>query len=150
MTTITSTARLVDDEWVLRCVDYPAIEHHGIWLDDVVVQHRAMVHDFVGVEPCIEYLLGDADTVARVGELRAASARARALRDAARAVEESVAPARDRLVQELTDLRVAPSEIAVVLGVPVRSVRHDAGADEEARIARRILRSLHAVTAAQG
>ena len=77
--------------------------------------------------------------------MRQAAARARELRDAARTVDDSVADERDRLVQELSDLRVAPSEIAVVLGVPVRSVRHDAGADEEARIARRILRSLHAV-----
>lgn len=145
MTTITSTARLVDDEWVLRCLDYPAIEHHGSWLDEVVVQHRAMVREFVGVDPCIEYQLGDTDLTARMGQVRQAAARARELRDAARMVDDSVAAERGRLVQELSDLRVAPSEIAVVLGVPVRSVRHDAGADEEARIARRILRSLHAV-----
>lgn len=149
MTTITSTARLVDDEWVVRCVEYPAIEHRGTWLGDVVIQHRAMVHEFAGVVPCIDYLLGDPDTVTRIGFVRAASARAQELRDAARAVEGSVAPERDRLMQELTDLRVAPSEIAVVLGVPTRSVRHDAGADQEARIARRILRSLHAVTASE-
>ncbi|MCJ1714009.1 hypothetical protein ACLBWP_08875 [Microbacterium sp. M1A1_1b] len=145
MTTITSTARLVRDEWVLTCMDYPAIEHHGSWLDEVVVQHRSMVREFSGVDPDIEYLLGDADTMARMATVRQAAARARELRDEARAVEDSVALERDRLVQELSDLRVAPSEIAVVLGVPVRSVRHDAGADEEARIARRILRSMHAV-----
>lgn len=145
MTTITSTARLVDDEWVVRCEDYPAIEHHGSWLDEVIVQHRSMVHEFVGIDPCIEYRLGDADMMARMHHVRVAATRARELRDAARAVEESVAADRDRLVAELSDLHVAPSEIAVVLGVPVRSVRHDAGADEEARIARRILRSLHAV-----
>ncbi|MEN0102244.1 MAG: hypothetical protein AAGC90_04895 [Curtobacterium sp.] len=143
MTTITSTAALVDDEWVLRCVDYPAIEHHGAWLDDVVVQHRTMVHDFAGETPRIEFVVGDPSTASRIAAVRCASERARAMRAEARALEEAVADDRDALVARLTELNVAPSEIAEILGLSVRAVRDELGSDEEARIARRILRTLH-------
>ncbi|ROP65220.1 hypothetical protein [Curtobacterium sp. ZW137] len=144
MPTISSTAALVDDEWVLRCVDYPAIEHRGAWLDDVVVRHRTMVQDFAGSAPRIEFVVGDAATAARIAAVRDASERARAMRAAARALEESVAGERERLVERLTDLHVAPSEIAEILGLSVRAVRDEVGSDDEARIARRILRTMHA------
>ncbi|MFJ3384508.1 MULTISPECIES: hypothetical protein [unclassified Curtobacterium] len=144
MPTISSTAALVDDEWVLRCVDYPAIEHHGAWLDDVVVRHRTMVQDFAGSLPRIEFAVGDESTAARIAAVRDASERARAMRAAARALEDSVARDREALVERLTELHVAPSEIAEILGLSVRAVRDEVGSDEEARIARRILRTMHA------
>lgn len=143
MHALTSIATLADDEWVLRSVDYPVIETHGSWLEDVVVEHRTMVHDFTGDEPDIHYEVGDERTAERIAAVQDATNRARALRSEARDIEAAVAGDRTELVDRLSELNVAPSEIATILGLSVRGVRDELGSDEEARIARRILRSLH-------
>jgi hypothetical protein len=141
---LTSIATLDADEWVVRSVEYPVIETHGSWLEDVVASHRTMVHDFAGDDPDIRFAVGDDHTASRIAAVQEATNRARALRSEARDIEAAVADDRHELVDRLTDLNVAPSEIAAILGLSVRSVRDELGSDEEARIARRILRSLHA------
>jgi hypothetical protein len=143
-TTLTSIATLDHDEWIVRNVEHPDFETHGSWLEDVVVAHRSTVHDAVGREPEIRFAVGDDRTAARIRSVQDAIDRARALRSEARVIEASVAGDRHDLVDRLTELNVAPSEIASILGLSVRSVRDELGSDEEARIARRILRSLRA------
>jgi hypothetical protein len=137
-----SVAALRDDEWVVRSEDITTVETHGAWLDDTLARHRSDLG--VGPDAQVDYRfeIGGRSTTARIASVQDASNRARALRNEARELESTVADERQELVDELTDLRVAPTEIAEILGLSVRTVRAELGSDEEARIARRIMRTL--------
>lgn len=142
MRALTSIASLTDDQWVLRNVEDPSIVTHGEWLDDVISAHRHTLRDGGHVPIEIHYEIGSGDTSERIEHVREAANRARALRNEARLVEATVADDREELVDRLTDERVAPTEIAEILGLSVRTVRDALGSDEEARIARAIMRTL--------
>lgn len=137
-----SVAALHDDEWVVRSADRPGVETHAAWLDDALARHRSDLGLAADQDLEFRFEIGGRTTTARIAAVQDASNRARALRNAARELESTVAEERHELVDELTDLRVAPTEIAEILGLSVRSVRAELGSDEEARIARRIMRTL--------
>lgn len=145
MSTLLSVAALIDDEWIVRSDDHPAVVTRGSWLEDVLARHRAAVASAAGGPVDVRFVVGDRDTTDRIAHVQETTAHARQLRAEAREIEAAVSADREELLDVLADLHVAPSEIATILGLSVRNVRDELGSDEEALIARRILQRLHRV-----
>jgi hypothetical protein len=143
MPALVSVAALVDDEWIVRSDDHPAVVTRGSWLEDVIARHRAAVVAAAGRHVDIRFVVGDRDTCERIAHVQETTAHARQLRAEARELEAAVSADREELQDVLAGLYVAPSEIATILGLSVRNVRDELGSDEEALIARRIMQRLH-------
>lgn len=134
-----SIVQLQRQGWVVTNTDDPSISHHGEWLPDILGAHRHAITFRLHQPLALRYQLGPDDTAERIDHMRTVGEHVAALRRQAAHAEAAIRADRVRLMRELAGLRVAPGEIALILGVPTTAVPKDLGTDQDARLAR----SLH-------
>lgn len=135
---LVSIANLATDEWTLRSRD-SAVVTVGLWLDETIAQHRQELASAGLTGPLtLRYQLNGHDVD---GDIRRVREVVEALHETYRWITTDTAarPERYALLAQLSEARVMPSEIALMVGVDVRLAERFAGNDEEARIARTLL-----------
>lgn len=139
---VISVIRLEDDEWAIANVDHPDLVSRGLWLNDVIADHRRQLARLGNPTIRWRYLIGDHPTAERIERIRSAGAEIAGLRHRANELEAVLRPERDALMEHLAELHLAPTEIAHIAGVPPTAIRQDLGSDDEIRLARRLLHDL--------
>jgi hypothetical protein len=139
---LVSIANLVDNEWTVTSVQDPEVVTCGLWLGDVLDAHRAAL----GV-PCdaveVRYQLAGRDIDSDVQHVREAQEWIYETYRLAKTFDITTRPERYALLARLSEERVMPSEMALMLGVDVKVAERFAGDDTQARLARRLLHKMH-------
>jgi hypothetical protein len=137
-----SIANLAGDQWTVRSVDRPAVVTAGLWLDEAIAEHREeLAAEGVSGPLTLRYQLDGRDVD---GEIRRVRGVVEELHERYRRIKSAdtlARPERYALLERLSEARVMPSEMALMVGVDVQLAERFAGDDEEARIARTLLHS---------
>lgn len=138
-----SIANFAGDEWTVRSVDRPAVVTAGLWLDEAIAEHREELAAEGFSRPLtLRYQLDGRDVG---GEIRRVRGVVEELHERYRRIKSAdtlARPERYALLERLSEARVMPSEMALMVGVDVQLAERFAGDDEEARIARTLLHSM--------
>ena len=137
----TSTAVLEDEEWTLTNSDH-GIVTHGLWLDETLDSHRAELAARSDAAIELRYVVNGVDVDLDVQKIRRVMHWLQETYRASKRLELRTRPDRDALLEQLTDHRVMPSEMALMAGVDLTIAERFAGDDAEARIARQLLHKL--------
>ena len=138
-----SIANLAGDQWTVRSVDRPAVVTAGLWLDEAIAEPREeLAAEGVSGPLTLRYQLDGRDVD---GEIRRVRGVVEELHERYRRIKSAdtlARPERYALLERLSEARVMPSEMALMVGVDVQLAERFAGDDEEARIARTLLHSI--------
>lgn len=136
---LVSIANLAADEWTL-CSRDAAVVTAGLWLDETIAQHRQELASAGLTGPLtLRYQLNGQDVDGDIRRVRDVVEEVHEHYRQARVTDAGARPERYALLAQLSEARVMPSEIALMIGVDVRLAERFAGNDEEARIARTLL-----------
>lgn len=136
---LVSIANLAADEWTL-CSRDSAVVTVGLWLDETIAQHRQELTSAGLTGPLtLRYQLNGHDVDGDIRRVREVVEELHETYRWIKTTDTAARPERYALLAQLSEARVMPSEIALMVGVDVRLAERFAGNDEEARIARTLL-----------
>lgn len=140
---LVSTANLAADHWTVQNDD-SAVVTVGLWLDETTAQHRKELTSAGLTGPLtLRYQLNGRDVDGDIRRVREVVEELHEHYRHIKTVDTLARPERYALLERLSQSRVMPSEMAVMLGVDVRLAERFAGDDDEARIARAIFHQLN-------
>ena len=141
---LTSTAHLVDNEWVITSTEFPDVTTCRLWFGETLTAHRGELRRHSSAEVCVKYQIGGADIDGSVQHVREAMEWLHEAYRAAKTFDVNSRPERYALLEQLSADNVMPSEMALMLGVELQVAERVAGDDYEARIARQLLHQMNA------
>jgi len=136
-----STAVLEHEEWTVTNVDHDVVTC-DLWLDVALSRHRCELAAVTSAELELRYVVNGVDVDLDVQQVRRVMHWLQETYRASKRLEVQTRPARDALLEQLTEQRVMPSEMALMAGVDQSIAERFAGDEAEARIARQLLHKL--------
>jgi hypothetical protein len=139
---LVSIANLVDNEWTITSTEHPDVTTCGLWLGETLTAHRAALRRYTRAAVDVKYRIGGRDIDGDVQHVREAMQWLHETYRVAKTFDITTRPERYALLERLSEERVMPSEMALMLGVDLKIAERFAGNDQEARLARRLLHQL--------
>lgn len=137
--TLVSIANLINNEWTVTSVNCPDVVTCGLWLGETLTAHRAALGGLRPDALHVRYRIDGEDIDGDVQHVREAQEWLHKTYRVAKTFDVTTRPKRYALLTRLSEEKVMPSEMALMLGVDVRVAERFAGDDDEARLARRLL-----------
>ncbi|MDY7530050.1 MULTISPECIES: hypothetical protein [unclassified Cryobacterium] len=141
MSEAASIANLANEEWTITNTVHDVVTV-DLWLNVALRRHTEDLAGITSQAVPVRYQLDGVDIDADVCAVRAVLDWLHEAYRVAKTYDVTTRPERYALLQRLAESRVMPSEMAVMVGVDVSIAERFVGADDEARIARSILRRL--------
>lgn len=139
---LVSIANLAADQWTVQSDD-SAVVTVGLWLDETIARHREELTSAGLIGPLtLRYQLNGRDVDGDIRRVREVVEELHEHYRHIKTVDALARPERYALLALLSEARVMPSEMALMVGVDVQLAERFAGDDEEARIARTLFHSI--------